>query len=356
MKQRVTMKDIAKELNVSVNAVSLALNDKIGVGKETRNLIINKADEMGYFSEKKRYRKSLANKNICILIKAEYFMNSNFYAKVLLGVEEEAKKNGYEILINFTDELDRIPDCVKEGRVCGIISVGRISDKSLVELKKYGFPIVAADHSSLAEPTDCIISNNQLGSYRITRLLIDSGYRKIGFFGDLNYSMSIKERFFGYQEAIRSLPSISGYPDLCRYVLEYSVLENIEQFVIEQNIPRLIDQIRQIRQLPRAFVCSNDEAAIQLIHALRKLEYRVPSDLAVVGFDNTALSTAASPWLTTVNVPKELMGKSAVQRLIWRLSHLNEPLKNTVLNVDIVERNSVKKRTDGIADEGIQTL
>lgn len=339
------MKNIAEQLNVSINAVSLALNDKSGVGKETRNLILNKAEQMGYFSEKAKYKKSLSNKNICILIKTQYFRNSDFYAKVLLGVEEEAKKNGYEILINFTDELNSIPDCVKESRVCGIISVGRISDEYLVELKKYALPIVVVDHSSMAEPIDCILSNNKLGSYRITSLLISSGYSKIGFFGDLNYSMSIKERFFGYQEAIRNLPSITGYHDVCRYALEYSVLGNIENYVIEHDIFKIIDQIKQIRQLPQAFVCSNDDAAVQLIHALQQLKYRVPGDFAVVGFDNTSLSTAISPRLTTVNVHKEFMGQAAVQRLIWRMSHLSEPLENIVLNVEIVERDSIRKKT-----------
>lgn len=345
MKHRVTMKDIAEQLNVSINAVSLALNDKTGVGKETRNLILNKAEEMGYFLEKAKYKKSLSSKNICLLIKTQYFRNSDFYAKVLLGVEEEAKKHGYEILINFTDQLSSIPDCVKESRVCGIISIGRISDEYLIALKKHRIPIILVDHSSLVEPIDCILSNNKLGSYRITSLLISNGYRKIGFFGDLNYSMSIKERFFGYLEAIRNLIPLTGFDAASRYILKYSVLGNVEQFVIEHNISKIIDQIKQIRQLPEAFVCSNDEAAVQLIHALQQLKYQVPEDIAVVGFDNTELSTAISPRLTTVNVHKEFMGKAAVQRLKWRIDHINEPFENIVLNVEVVERDSILKRS-----------
>ncbi|TGJ75531.1 LacI family DNA-binding transcriptional regulator [Caproiciproducens galactitolivorans] len=340
MKRRVTMKDIAEQLNVSVNAVSLALNDKKGVGKETRNRILNKAEKMGYFLEKAKYKKSLSNKNICILIPTQYYRNSDFYAKVLLGVEEEAKKNGYEILINFTDKLSGIPDCVKESRVCGIIVIGRISDEYLMALKKHRLPIVVVDHSSMAEPVDCILTNNKLGSYRITRLLISNGYRKIGFFGDLNYSMSIKERFFGYQEAIHNLIPMNGYRNVSRYALEYSILGNVEQFVIKQNVLKIMDQLEQLEQLPQAFVCSNDEAAVQMIHALQQMGYRVPEDIAVVGFDNTPLSTIISPQLTTVNVYKEFMGRAAVQRLIWRISHLNEPFENIVLNVEIVERES----------------
>ncbi|MVB10155.1 putative HTH-type transcriptional repressor ExuR [Caprobacter fermentans] len=350
------MKDIAKELNLSVNAVSLALNDKTGVGKETRNLIINKAEELGYFSEKTRYKKALANKNICILIKTQYFRNSDFYSKVLLGVEAEAKRNGYEILINFTDELISVPDCVKEGRACGLISIGQISDEYLTELKKQGLPIVVVDHNSMAESIDCILSNNKLGSYRVTRLLIDSGYRKIGFFGDLNYSMSIKERFFGYQEAIHRLPSVFGYPDVSRYVLAYSVLEDVEQSVIEHDVGKIVSQVKSIRRLPQAFVCSNDDAAGQLILALRRLGYCIPEDIAVVGFDNTALSNAISPRLTTVNVHKEFMGQVSVQRLIWRMSHRDEPRENILLDVEIVERDSINKQMKKIDSGGIDSV
>ncbi len=343
MKQRVTMKNIADALGVSINAVSLALNDRSGIGKETRNRILDKADEIGYFDEKSKYKKSFANKNICIFIKAQYFRNSDFYSKVLLGVESEAKKEGYEVLVTFADELSDIPDCIKEGRVCGVITIGRISDEYLVKLKEHGLPLVVVDHSSMTEPADCILSNNKLGSYRITRLLIDSGYTRIGFFGDLDYSLSIKERCFGYREAIRTFPQVTSYADALQYIMEYSVLENLEQLVIEHDIDNIVLRVQHLRALPQAFVCSNDNAAIQLIHALQRLDCRVPEDVAVTGFDNSAISAAVLPRLTTVNVHKESMGRAAVQRLIWRLGHRNEPLESIVLNVEVVERDSIRK-------------
>lgn len=346
MEQRVTMKKIAEELHVSVNAVSLALNDKNGVGKATRNRILNKAEELGYFQSKSKYKKALASKNICLMISAKYFLKSDFYNKVVIGLENEAKKNGYEVLVNFPDQLQHIPDCVNEGRACGIILVGRISDVYLSELKLYGIPMVMVDHTSLTVPNDCILSNNKQGSYEVTRLLIQNGYRKIGFFGNLDYSMSIKERYFGYKEAIRTLPFIKNYVDAVQYVLQFSALNDIEESVICRNLDKLVDVVQKIHEIPQAFICSNDDAAVLLVHALQKLHYRVPEDIAVVGFDNTALSTEVLPHLTTVNVHKEATGEAAVDRLLWRLDHPNEPIKSIVLNVEVVVRDSVRKLTD----------
>jgi len=342
VKQKVTMKDIADQLGLSVNAVSLALNNKTGVGKKNKNLIIDTAEQMGYIVGTGRFGEAIAGKNLCILIKTQYFKDSDFYAKILLGVEEEAKKNGYDVLINFTNESEDIPDCVEQNRVCGMISVGRISDEYLAKLKRYGISIVVVDHSSMFEPIDCVISDNKLGSYKVTRLLVERGYQRIGFLGDLDYSMSIKERFFGYQEGI-SLLGMKGYSITSDYVQKYCILSDIEQYVISHNLPKLIEKLKGLKQLPQAFVCSNDEAAIQFIHALNKLDYRVPDDIAIVGFDNISLSAAVTPKLTTVNVHKEFMGQVAVQRLIWRMGHRSEPIESIMLSVEVVERNSMKQ-------------
>lgn len=343
MKKKVTMKDIARRLNVSINAVSLALNNKSGVSNETRNRIIDAAEQMGYFNGKKKYTNVIANKNICILIKKQYFRNSTFYAKVLLGVEQEAKKKGYDVLINFWDQLWEIPECVKSKRVCGIISIGQISDDYLVELKKYSIPIILVDHSSMCVPVDCVLSDNKLGSYQMTQLLIERGYRRIGFLGDLDYSMSIKERFFGYCQAVHSMSFIRNSIQFVNYILQFSVLNDIENSIIQHDTIKIVQKIKALQQIPQAFVCSNDEAAIQLIYALKQLNYNVPDDITVTGFDNAVSSNSLMPKLATVNVHKEEMGQIAVRKLLDRIEHLYKPFANTVLSVEILNKHCIKQ-------------
>lgn len=342
MEKKVTMKDIAASLGLSINAVSLALNKKSGVGDVTRNLILDTADEMGYFTENSKYSSSYANKNICVLTKGEYFRDTNFYGKVVLGVEREAKQLGYDININFVTDSIEVPACVEEARVCGIILVGRISDEHVEKLMACRLPMVMVDHVSLRVPLDSIMTDNQYGAYEITGLLVEKGFTKIGFFGDFHYSMSVQERFFGYQEGISLLPFLKNYPDIAAYSLRHSVVENVEQYVINHDTVKIIERIQSIPVMPEVFVCSNDMAAIQVMRALDRMGYKVPKDISVVGFDDIEFSTMCTPKLTTVHVRKESMGKAAVQKLLWRMEHRDKPHENTILSVQVVERDSVR--------------
>jgi DNA-binding LacI/PurR family transcriptional regulator len=342
MGNKVTMKDIADRLGLSINSVSLALNHKKGVSQETRNLILNTAYEMEYLKDKPKYAKHFADKNICILMKSQYFSSSNFYSKVLLGVETEAKKYGYDVLINFADNSNAVPDCIIEGRISGIIVIGQISDEFLAEIKKYNCPLVLADHTSFSIQADSIVTNNRLGSYKITQYLIKNNYTRIGFFGDLSYSVSIKERFAGYQEGLRALNIFNSYDELIQYILPLSVLDNVEDAVIKQNVDEICKKIKQMSELPEVFVCSNDEAAIQLINALRQLGYRIPEDIGITGFDDIDIATKINPQLTTVRVSKEEMGKKAVERLQRQIQHQDNTEVVTALNVEVVIRDSIK--------------
>ena len=167
-RKRVTMKDIADKLNLSINAVSLALNDKTGVGEETKRLILNTAEEMGYLDQSVKYMQNYSNKNICVLLKNRFFRDFRFYGRVLLGIEEEAKKAGYDVFFS-SFETEDIPTCVESRKVAGIIAVGKIGDSFLQRLKEYGVPIVLADYNSLEETVDCLMSDNKLGSYMMQK-------------------------------------------------------------------------------------------------------------------------------------------------------------------------------------------
>ncbi|MDU3350658.1 MAG: LacI family DNA-binding transcriptional regulator, partial [Clostridium sp.] len=209
---KITMKDIAERLDISINAVSLALNSKAGVSEETRKQVLDVAEELGYLDKSPKFVKSFANKNICVIIKKYYFEDNTFYSKIMMGIGEESRRKGYDIitcLINETEE--NIPSCIESKKVCGIIVIGTIEDEYLVKLKNYKIPVVLVDHTSLLESTDSILTDNKLGSFNITKLLIEKGYKDIGFFGDLEYSLSIKERFFGYREAIKKFLKFNNF-------------------------------------------------------------------------------------------------------------------------------------------------
>ncbi|MBU6134223.1 MAG: LacI family DNA-binding transcriptional regulator [Clostridium sp.] len=339
---KITMKDIAERLDISINAVSLALNSKAGVSEETRKQVLDIAEELGYLDKSPKFVKSFANKNICVIIKKYYFEDNTFYSKIMMGIGEESRRKGYDIitcLINETEES--IPSCIESKKVCGIIVIGTIEDEYLVKLKNYKIPVVLVDHTSLLESTDSILTDNKLGSFNITKLLIEKGYKDIGFFGDLEYSLSIKERFFGYREAIKKFLKFNNFKEAEVFIEERSVLYDVEQNIIDKNIEGIKERINRINKIPEAFVCSNDNAAIALITSLKELGYMVPKDIAVVGFDDIVLSSLIEPKLTTVRVEKDFMGRKAVDRLLWRIENKKDPDEKTILSVEVIERDSV---------------
>lgn len=187
------------------------------------------------------------------------------------------------------------------------------------------------------------MTDNKLGGFIVTKYLIEKGFQKIGFFGELKYSLSIKERFFGFKEALGSFGAEHGIINMAveEYIGQYSVTEDIEDAVLSNDINKIIDCIKGINQLPQVYICSNDKAAILLLTSLQTLGYHAPNDISVVGFDNIDMCEKINPKLTTVNVNKEMMGKRAVERLIYRIAHRNSISENTVIGVNLVERDSV---------------
>lgn len=341
MKKRVTMKEIAERLNLSINAVSLALNDRAGVSEETRKLVLNTAEEMGYLDQSTRYTAAYSNKNICVLSEDRFFNDMQFYGRILLGLEEAAKKAGYDLLINSFEKNYEIPPCVVQQKVSGIIVVGKIDDEFLKRLKSYAIPVLLLDHESLEVPTDCVMTNNVSGTYTLTKYLLDKGFRKIGFFGSLNYSPSVRERFWGYQEAMLRHLSFSGFEEGIAYIKKYSVLKEVEDAVNHQDSAALVQFYQSLEEQPEALICSNDKMAILMCKVLSQCGLRIPEDLSIVGFDDIELSNMVTPRITTMRVDKELMGKKAIERLLCCMERPKEKVEKLALDVQLIERDSV---------------
>lgn len=339
---KITMKDIAQVHGISVNAVSLALNNKPGISNEMRIKILRTAEELGYLETKEKFLRTFARTTICVMMQKRYSQDMNFYGRVLFGVVEEAKRNGYDTLMNFfDDDAFEVPATIMQRRATGVIVIGKIKDKNIEKMSITHTPIVLADHASMTENIDSIITDNKRGSYMLVKYLWDKGFTKIGFYGELGYSLSIKERFWGYREALSEFIGFESKGHMDGYINKYSILEGMEEAVLSNNNKKIVELVKKHQNLPEAFVCSNDKAAISLMVALQMLGCRMPEDISIVGFDNIDICEKVCPKLTTVNVNKELMGKRAVQRLLYRLEHKHGLVENAVISVEMVERESV---------------
>lgn len=338
---KITMKDIAQKLNVSINAVSIALNDKPGVSDEMRLQILRTADEMGYINQKKQYLSIFSKTNICVLMQSYYANTGHFYSIVLCSIVEQAKKFGYFSILNYFEDNDfHMPECIIDRKVAGVLVVGKISDTHLRSLKKVGIPVVLVDFTSLGDPCDCVLTHNRQGGYMLTDYVVLKGYKTIGFFGDLDYSFSFQDRFMGYKQALIQ-NQIVNTKNLDSYIEKYSFLHNIEKYILANQTTE-IEKILKSKELPDVLICANDSNAFAVISALKDMGLRIPEDIGVTGFDDTPLCEKANPQITTVQVQKELMGQVAVANLMDRI-HRKENIPITqLLSVKIVERASLK--------------
>lgn len=336
---KVTMKDIAKELNISINAVSIALNDKPGVSESMRLKILRTADKMRYINEKHHYLSVFSKSNICILMQSYYANTGHFYSIVLRSIVECAKQLGYISILNyFEDNQFEFPDCIIDRKVAGILVVGKISDQNLNQLKNTGIPVVLVDYTSLGDTCDCVLTHNKQGGYLITQYVLDKGYKRVGFFGDLEYSLSFSDRFIGYKQALinRSITS-----DIESYINQYSILHGTEKYVLENDVNGIVSLLKK-SELPEVFVCANDSNAFILLNTLTLMNIKVPDQIGITGFDDTPLCEKTIPKLTTVQVQKELMGEIAVSKLIDRIHRENDVQMTQLLSTNIIERDSLK--------------
>lgn len=341
MPKKVSMDVIAKRLGLSKNTVSLALRGIPGISDQTRKLIIDTANEMGYQYKQAAGHTDTASKNLCVVIPKSARDSIGFFSFIQLGIEDEAKRNNINTILHYYEEDGNsfeTPLCIKQGMISGIITLGRVSKETIQTILVYGLPLVMVDHYFDDLETDSVLTDNHCGGFMATEHLIKCGHKEIGFFGDIEVAISFYDRYQGYLKALKkfNLPSYESY----------SITDQVIEKFSDQDLTSLVDNIRLSKRLPSAFVCCNDVGAIKLCKALKNMGISIPDEISVIGFDDIELSRSVVPELTTMNVQKELMGKKAVQKLIARINGMEGVAEKLSLAANLVERNSVRKLSD----------
>lgn len=339
-KKKTRLKDIADKLGISVNAVSLALNNKVGVSDETRLKVLRTADTMGYLDQQKSSGRKLHYNNICVMLEEKVFKDTRFYPKVILGIENEAKLNNYDTIINFIGKNNYdIPLSIERRKVDGIIVIGHVDDGYLELLKSFKIPIILVDYASMSVNTGAVLTQNIPGSFKGTEYLIKNGHRDIGFFGEIEAAMSFYERWLGFNMALKQYDiPVSG---------EFCITENVEENALQNNYMAIADILKDIKSFPTAWVCANDSAAALLINALKYMGKKIPDDISVIGFDDIDICAMIDPQLTTMHIDMVEMGTAAVKELLKSIKNPNYMQRHIRLPVRLQERDSVKSIANG---------
>lgn len=340
MANKVNMDDIARELGISKNTVSLVFRNIPGINEQTRARILEAADRLGYVYPKAKSGDEGAAPlaaSICIVIPASARDSSGFFSHIQFGIESEARKHRLNTVISYYDDSNDTYDTplsIEEGLVSGIITLGRIGKPVFSSLQRYNIPLIMVDHYYEDTSWDYVLSDNFTGGFMAAKYLIEKGHREIGFLGGINISVSFFDRFHGFKKALeQSSLSIMD---------EYFINKSYEALAVNDPT-QIAAELRRMSKLPTAFFCCNDIEAITLIKGLGSIGLRVPDDISVMGFDDIDLAKNFYPELTTIRVSNELMGIRAVQRLIRVIEEKNSFREKLLLSVSLVERQSVKE-------------
>ncbi|MDO5346691.1 MAG: LacI family DNA-binding transcriptional regulator [Lachnospiraceae bacterium] len=326
---RITIQDIAKEMGLSRNTVSLALKGSEVVSSSTRQRVYEYAMRVGFF------RQPEPEYLVMILRRPN---DAAFWDKIMSGIMKEAREENCLIQVGVILEEDivqsRFPIGYKEN-VDAFLFLN-VFPESYVELLlrggKTGIFLDGDVHmNGSTMPGDMVKSEGIRSTHCMTQALIDRGLRRIEFLScdDVEVCQSVYDRLLGYQQAMEE----AGLPMTTMKELQKLKGRNVYNL---QDLNAIMDERTE---LPEAFVCSNDVIAGRVIQVLRKRGVRVPEDVAVTGFDNTEEGDAVQ-FITTADFSAEWLGRRLVMQMLWRLRHPEAPHEVVIVDSKVIFRNS----------------
>lgn len=342
MAKAVKMADIAKVMGVSTVTVSKALSDQKGVSEELRVKIKEKAQEMGYKTASARYRERSGNGRSYTfgVIVSDRFLAKyesfywNLYQEVATAAVQKGCFTMLEVLKAEDEDQLVMPRLLGERKAEGLIIIGRLQEKYMEKLmEQVDIPFILLDFTDRNGMYDAVISNSYMGMYRMTNYLFDMGHREIGFVGNIFFTGSITDRFFGYLKSLA----------------EHGMELNKEWVLQDRNQQTGRSDVgfawKLPKKMPSAFVCNNDVAAAALVEHLQQEGYRVPQDISVVGYDNYQPPGLCGVEITTYEVDMSGMAEQTVENLISKLAGESYKQGVTIVDGRIIYKESVSAVT-----------
>ena len=338
MKKRVTIKDVAREAEVSIATISYVINNKDNLSKETIEKVNNTIRRLNYIPDLSA--RSLVNKKstlIGIVIPQtepgkQLMFNNPFYSEFISGVEYTARLNGYHIIISGADADESYLEISKKRNLDGIIILGAYPEEFFSDLKKSSIPIVLIDSYCDDHYFHSIQINDRYGGYIATRYLIENGHRDIALLtGKIKKDGVSEKRYQGYKDALKEY-EIPYRPDY--------VFEGLVDYDYGLNIAdRILNSSRNLT----AVFSTADIMAMGLIRRLKVLGVKIPDDMSVIGFDDVYITKLIDPGLTTVKQNIFLKGETSVKLILDCINGKQRGKQEIILPIEIVERDTVKR-------------
>ncbi len=339
-KIKVSIKDIAQKAGVSTALVSYVLNGKekeSRVGQEIALKIKQIAAELNY--QPSHLAKSLrSGKTHTIgLIIAD--ISNPFFANIARVVEDEAKRNGYTVIIGSSDEnADKsrdLLDVLINRQVDGFIIVSsENSEQQIHNLKDKNIPFVLLDRYFPEIPTDFVSTDHYKASYDAGTHLVRNGYKRVGMIAYDSHLFHMQERIRGYRDSLRDN----------KIDFQNSWLKPVKINNIENGVKASINEMLASDQPVDAILFATYSLAVSGLKHINHLRLKVPEDLGIVSFGQAEVFELYYCPVTYLKQPIVLLGQTAVELLVKKLkNNLNEPAQ-ILMKAELIERASSKTK------------
>ncbi|MGB8452935.1 MAG: LacI family DNA-binding transcriptional regulator [Anaerocolumna sp.] len=336
--KKITMQEIADALDISRVTVWKVFNNYPGVSEALSELVLNKAQEMGYLKQKPSIQQNTTNiiSSDITSVKAEMTVSvvvsrpesSMFWMNIIHQIAKELVNSKINLMYTYlpskTSDGYSLPSVLINGTVQGIIVLNVYDHDLLCTLNELKIQKVFLDMvASIPEDNltgDLFLLEGKSSVSKITESIIKKGRTEIGFIGDIEYAKTNYERYEGYLSAMgKNKLSVRKEYSLVHSIGIYTYAEEINEF------------LSNLKQMPQAFVCASDYVAHFVIKYLNANSYNVPEDIAVSGYDGTTEYIDTADYLTTVQVQTRELGKRLVKQLLYRISNPDFPLEVTYI-------------------------
>lgn len=339
-KKDVTIYDIATKLEISSATVSRGLQDHPSINKNTKKKIQDAAKELGY--RHNNFASSLRKQKTNTIGVIVHELNSNFITSVLAGIEKVTTEAGYDIIIAHSSESSEKEAAnalnLFHKRVDGLIASLAFDTRTLEHFNHFeekGIPVIFFDRvEEKGDSTKVIIDNYKCG-YQATQHLIEQGCKRIVLV-TANLKRNVyAQRYKGYSDAL--------YDNNIELNKDWVLIKDLS----EQCGVEAAKEIMQMKPLPDGAFITNDFSAAVCMQTLKDYGIKIPEDIAIVGFNNDAISKIVEPQLTTIHYPGMDMGEIAARNLISHLkgqSNIKHTQTIVVRSELIVRKSSIKNQ------------
>lgn len=325
----VTIKDVAEAANVSISAVSYAMNNSGPVSEEKKERIFKAVKELGYVQNGMARSLRMQKKGFI-----GYFANSlygAFYGEVLKGIEKVFEHHDKELVAGkcnpSQNEIQVIRLLTEKMTDGAIIFSPSISNETIEKLADDDFPIVVLDRELHGKNISSVLIDNEGSAYKVGQYISHLGLYKVACFVGAGFDG--EQRLCGVKKAVE------------RYGLELPEEWIIDGNWLEEEAYKKTIQLVKTGSVPQVIFAFNDEMAKGCMDALKDMHIRIPEDISVIGMDDIQISAFLEPKLTTVHRPMYELGVAAAETLLQMLT--GGESKQIVLPTRLVQRDSCIK-------------